>query len=100
MEKTLFIVLKPGAELTEEDGCVGIQRDGKSRFAQNEGQAAALRALARQPQTLAAVSALLRVRDGPEKEEWEIALLMAAFILDFGDYLDSGGTDLPPALSR
>lgn len=100
MEKTLFVGLKPGAELTEMDGCVGIQRDGKSRFAQNEGQVAALRALARQPQTLAVVSALLRAQDGPEKEEWEIALLMAAFILDFGDFFDTCGTDPPPACSR
>lgn len=91
MEQRLFLCLKPGAEPTEENGAMGLRLGDRLRFARSAGQAAALRALAQGPQTLAAVSALLRVRDGPLSEEAETALQTAAFILEFDDYLDAGG---------
>ncbi|MEG1578348.1 MAG: hypothetical protein RR336_06255 [Oscillospiraceae bacterium] len=95
MKEQNCLVLKPGATLTETDGRVGIRLGDKLRYAENPAQAALLRALAREPQTLDALSALLRVRDGPLPEDTATALATAAFILDFTEFYDTGGKDPP-----
>lgn len=95
MEEKLFLVLKPGAALTEADGRVGIRLGEKLVYAKNTAQAALLRALAREPQPLDAATAMLRVQDSSLPEETATALATAAFILDFGDCFDTGGADPP-----
>lgn len=100
MEEQNFLILKSGATLIETDGHVGVQLGDKLRYAENPAQAALLRALAQEPQSLDAASALLRVRDGPLPEDAATALATAAFILDFTEFYDTGGADPPKAAAE
>ncbi|MCI2056647.1 MAG: hypothetical protein LKJ86_05805 [Oscillibacter sp.] len=99
MKEKTFLTLKPGTELIETESRVGIRLGDKLRYAENAGQAALLRALAHGPQPLDAVSALLRAQYDVLPEDAATALETMKFVLDFGDYYDTGGTD-PPKKDR
>lgn len=95
MKEETFLTLKPGTALTETGGRVGIRLGDKLRYAENTGQATLLRALTGGPQPLCAVTALLRAQDDVLPEDAATALETMKFILDFGDYYDTGGVDPP-----
>ena len=64
----------------------GLRRNRETRFAKNESQMRILKALYRQNQSL---GELTRVLD-PDTEDGEdsVSLVLAEFILDFGNFLE------------
>lgn len=89
MEEELFLALKAGVTLTEIEGGVQLCLNEKAGAVQDVHQAAALRALAKAPQSITMLLAALYRQNPPS--EAEAALAAAAFILKFDDYLDTYG---------
>ena len=88
MDETI-LTLKPGVTLTERDGQSGLSLHGQTKFAKDARQAEVLRALISQSQPLDSLLVLLHAWDAPPKNDNEISLTIAGFILDFGDYLEA-----------
>jgi DNA-nicking Smr family endonuclease len=85
MEEKLILKLVCGTAVTERDGCPFLVLDGREKFAQSDGQARVLRALAQGSLPLGAVTDLLQ-DEGLSQNEAAFAL--AGFILDFSDFLE------------
>jgi len=86
MDNTM-LTLKPGAVPAERGGQSGLLLGGRFRGAQGAPQAALLKALAGGGQTLARLNELLLAQGLPGGETGA-ALELAAFILNFEDYLE------------
>jgi len=83
------LAFKPGVTLTAEGDAVCLTMGQRIRCAQNARQALLLKALKRGSQSPESLAALLREsREAPE-DDTQAALIIAAFILDFGDYLEA-----------
>ena len=87
MEETM-LTLKRGVTLTEQSGQSGFSLNGQSKFAKNTRQAEILRALAMQRRSLNSLKALLCAGNAKQSDN-EISLVIAEFILDFGEYLEA-----------
>jgi hypothetical protein len=83
MEQTI-LTLKPDVVFAERDGAVWLTRRSLTRVAKDLEQARMLRALHAGSQTPESLALLLQSRD-----EAAAALTLAAFILDFEEYLES-----------
>ncbi|MCI2047285.1 MAG: hypothetical protein LKJ90_06180 [Faecalibacterium sp.] len=84
MEQNTQLCLKPNVTLLENGTSIGLGLAGKTRFARNDIQAKLLRALAGHALDLAALSAAEKTLPGAVLGPLDLA----AFILDFGDYLE------------
>lgn len=73
----------------EQNGVPGLSLDGRVRLAKDARQAALIQALAAHEQPLEALQKILHERDGPSPDENDAALELAAFILDFEEYIES-----------
>lgn len=87
--ESMMLKLKPGVALMERDGTVGLSLAGCTRFAKDEWQAALLRLLAAHEKSLDELQMILHERDVTPPGEAAEALELAAFILDFEDFLES-----------
>jgi hypothetical protein len=86
MEKQLS--LKPGVSLAHQEDRVGLSLNGRTCWAENATQAELLHALEQGPQCVNALTAVLCRRLGFSPDSGEGALLLAAFILNFGEFLE------------
>lgn len=87
MENILF-KLKPGVTLAEQNGMPGLSLAGRVRLAKDARQTALIQALTLHEQPLEALQKILRTWDGSSGTEADTALALAAFILDFEDYIE------------
>lgn len=87
MDKAM-LTLKPDAALTEGGNQVGLTLDGRTQYAKNPHQAEMIRALLRHPLSPERVVELLR-EGNDSRNDNEISLAIAEFILDFGEYLNA-----------
>ena len=87
MERTL-LTLKPGVTMTTRDGVFYLTLGRSSRPAENACQAAMMQALIRESQSPESLTRLLRLQEAPPPDDTAAALTIAAFILDFGDFLE------------
>lgn len=87
MNETM-LTLKPGVTLTEQDGHVGLTFCGQTQLAKDARQAEILRALVLKSRSPKGLAALLCAGNGLQSEN-ENSLIIAEFILDFGEYLES-----------
>jgi|GEM_PF-1271846 len=85
----IMLTLKPGVTLAEQDGQIGLMLQGRICFAKDAQQAEILRALVLQSQSLETLMALLPTGNTPLENDHRISLTMAAFILEFGEYLET-----------
>ncbi len=88
MENIMF-KLKPGVTPVEQNGVPGLFFAGSMRFAKDAQQTALIHALTAHEQTLEALQKILHTRDGSSAVDADAALALAAFILDFEDYIES-----------
>ena len=88
MDETI-LALKPGVTLTEQDGKTGLTLWGHTQFAKDARQTEILRALVLQSQPPQSLLALFRALDVPQQSDNDISLIIAEFILDFGEFLES-----------
>ena len=86
MDETI-LTLKPGVKLTESENRFGLTRNGQTKFAKNEQQAAILRALVLQSRSPESLAAILCAGNALQSEN-ENSLAIAEFILDFGEFLE------------
>lgn len=84
MEEKSVLALKPGVVFAEKDGQVWLTLNSLTRIAKDAEQCRLLQALRFGGQSPDALAGLLRQQD-----EGAAALTLAAFILDFEDYLES-----------
>lgn len=87
MKKTMF-KLKPGVTPVEQNGVPGLFFAGSVRLAKDARQTALIQALTAHEQTLEALQKILHTRDGSSTADADAALVLAAFILDFEDYIE------------
>lgn len=87
--ENIIIELKPGVTPMEQSGVPGLSLAGRIRLAKNAQQAALIHALAAREQPLEELHTILHERNGPTPDENAEALELAAFILDFEEYIES-----------
>lgn len=87
MKRPLF-KLKPGVLPVEQNGMPGLSLAGHIRFAKDKQQAALIRALAARAQPLQAMQTILSAPNSTSSDEAAAALTLAAFILDFEEYIE------------
>lgn len=88
MDQTM-LTLKPGVTLTEESSQTGLMLNGQTQFAKNAWQAELIRALSKQSYSPENLMALLLMADGLPRNDNDVSLTIAEFILDFGEFLES-----------
>lgn len=86
MEKEMLTLL-PGVRLTRQGGRYGLTLGDCSRYTASPGQAALLQSLAQRPQRMEDLKQLLAQAGAQPENEAYTALMLAEFILEFGDYL-------------
>lgn len=86
--KQTTLKLKPGVSLLEQEGKIGVSLQGRQQLARSALQGGLLRALGEGGQTLEALHGVAHSLGAPSDDNGT-ALLLAEFILDFGDYLES-----------
>jgi hypothetical protein len=87
MDDTM-LTLRPDVELVEQGGRTGLKLNGEIGFARDEMHAALLRAIAEQGRSTDWLMAFLADRGASGPGGSGAALVLAAFILDFGEYLE------------
>lgn len=88
MDETM-LTLKPGVKLIEQNRKIGLMLNDRTKFANGARQEALLNALVLQKQSLEGIKELIQTRDSRSDSENEIALAIAEFILDFGEFLEA-----------
>lgn len=89
MEQTTILRLKPGAALMEQEERCCVSLGKRTRLARDPLQNEILRQLTRGDQSLDALTDTLRSAGVSSQGNTEISLILAQFILDFGEYLDN-----------
>jgi hypothetical protein len=87
MEKAM-LVLRQDVTPTVRDGVPGLTRGGRTRLARDDTQAALLQALAGGGQSLEHLVRTLTASGASPLDQADAALALAAFILDFEEYLE------------
>lgn len=88
MNQTTMVALLPQAELIRQENKIGISCAELTVWCKDNFQAALLEKIAKEPQSVDDLKALLlRVRDGPTREEFA-ALILVDFILAFDKVLE------------
>lgn len=88
MDETM-LTLKTAAVLTERDGQAGLTLCGHTRFAKDARQTEILLALVKRPQPIESLMTLLQTQYGLSVHGNDISLVIAEFILDFGEFLEA-----------
>lgn len=86
--ENMILKLKIGVTPMDKNGVPGLSLAGCTRFAKDARQAALIQALAVHEQPLEALKKLLQTRDGSPTTDADAALVLAAFILDFEEYIE------------
>ena len=88
MNQTTMVALISQAELVSEDEQLGVSSPAGTIWSRDALQAALLKVIAQKPQSVKELKELLlRVRDGPTREE-DAALILVDFILAFDKVLE------------
>jgi len=82
-----MLSLLPGACAAEENGRFGLKLAGRTRLTADRREIALLRALLRGAKPIDELKKLLCTGPDPPAGDAFAALALAAFILNFGDYL-------------
>lgn len=88
MDETI-LTLKHGVTLIEQNGKIGLMLNGRTKYAKDARQEALLNALVMKKQTLEGLKELIQTRGSWSDGDNEISLVIAEFILDFGEYLEA-----------
>ena len=88
MKEKNMLCLKAGAALTQQEHQIGVVLGGKTRLARDALQESLLHKLAQSGRSVEALQAEICAARNAPPDSPEIALLLAAFILDFSDFLD------------
>lgn len=87
--ENIILKLKSGVTSMEQNGVPGLSLAGRVRLAKDARQAALIQAVAAHEQPLEALQQILHARDDPPTADANAALELAAFILDFEEYIES-----------
>ena len=86
--KVDMLTLLPGVQMAERGGQLEVTLAGRTRITSDTRQIALLRALGAGPRSVADLTGLLGASGAAEHDAFS-ALDLAAFILDFKDFLES-----------
>lgn len=81
-----MLTLKTGVKLIEPDGQFGLMLNGRTQYAKDSRQAEMIRALTKHSLSPESLMALLSAGNDPRNDN-DISLAIAEFILDFGEWL-------------
>ena len=82
------IALAAEAQFIECEPRCGLQKDSAIQYAKNAQQAFLIRTLLHQPYKVSALKSLLEKELSSSSDA--VSLLLAEFVLDFGEYLKNG----------
>jgi hypothetical protein len=87
--ENIILKLKSGVTLIEQNGVTGLSLAGHVRLAKDAQQADLIQALGAHEQTLEELQKPLRTLNATPAVDADMALALAAFILDFEYYIKS-----------
>ncbi len=88
MDETMM-TLKQGVTHIEQNEKIGLMLSDCTKFAKDARQEALLNALIMKNQSLEGLKELIQTRGSHSDSDNEISLVIAEFILDFGEYLEA-----------
>lgn len=86
--ENITLTLLPGVRPVERGGVPGLTLAGRTRFADGAAQGELVRALSAGSRTMDALLTMLRALPAAPANAEDAPLAVAAFILDFGDFLE------------